>query len=196
MGTGGSRFGAGRPGWKAKAELCQALDIRKWHRGGYLRPGYFGGWRWTSSYSGETTASIGFSVSASAVELRYSSNGQGRTQQVRLNRTQCHLGGSRPWFTCPVRGERVAILYFRAGRFACRHCQRVAYQSQSEDATGRAWLRQGKAEARLGPEGERPKGMHQATYERLWRVIDECEEIKDFALALMLSRFGLSSFVN
>jgi hypothetical protein len=42
MGTGGSRYGAGRPGYKGKAEACMRLDVRMWARRGTLTPGYSG----------------------------------------------------------------------------------------------------------------------------------------------------------
>ena len=89
----------------------------------------------------------------------------------------------RPWFVCPVRGERVAGLFLRAGRFACRQCQRIAYASQSEDALGRGWRLQSKLESKLGAGWARPKGMHHATRERLVSAIVDCEQRRDDALA-------------
>jgi hypothetical protein len=86
-----------------------------------------------------------------------------------------------------VRGERVAVLFLRAGRFACRQCQRIAYASQSDDAMGRAWRKQATIEAVLGPNWTQPKGMHHATRERLLAVIWDCEERRDVALAQSLS---------
>ena len=60
---------------------------------------------------------------------------------------------------------------------------RIAYSSQSDDAMGRAWRTQAKIEARLGPNWTRPKGMHQATRERLLSLIWDCEARRDLALA-------------
>ena len=74
------------------------------------------------------------------------------------------------------------MLYLRAGRFACRHCQRIAYASQSGDVCDRTWRKQAKAEAKLGPNWTRPKGMHATTRERLLSIIRECEERRDVAL--------------
>lgn len=124
----------------------------------------------------------------------YAINGDSRTQCILMVHTPWHFGGNRAWFICPVRGERVAVLYMRGGRFACRHCQRVAYLSQSEDALGRAWRKQHKAEAKLGPDGERPRGMHSATYERLSTIICECEELRDRAPGSVLHRWGVGGF--
>lgn len=86
----------------------------------------------------------------------------------------------------PIRVERVAVLFLRAARFACRRCQRVAYGSQSEDLCGRTWRKQAKAEAKLGPTWTRPKGMHNATRERLLAIIWECDERRDAALSCYL----------
>jgi hypothetical protein len=165
-----------------KAEHCRSIDVRRWHREGILRPGRAGGWHWTDSETGELRASIGYRSDGDTVTLSYSIDGSPHTQCVRLSHTACTYGGARPWFICPIRGERVAVLFLRAGRFACRHCQRVAYGSQSADLIDRTWRRQAKAEARLGPHWTRPKGMHAATHDRLLSQIWECEERRDAAL--------------
>jgi hypothetical protein len=191
MSRGGSRFGAGRPGWKAKAEQCLPLDVRVMRRHGVLRNGYSGGWSWTWT-GGERAGSIGFTVDGAMLRLSYSVSGDPRTQYVPIVRSPCNFGGSRPWFRCPVGGERVAVLYMRGGRFACRRCQRVAYLSQSEDTIGRTWRRQGKAEKRLGPNYERPKGMHRATHEALLSVIEACQIERDAALLDAMERMGFA----
>lgn len=186
MGTGGMRYGAGRPAMHVKAEHCKQLDVQRWHRQGVLQAGSFGSWTWSNSATGERVASIGYSVSDGYVNLNYSINDKPLNQRIAIERTLCNFGGTRPWFVCPVRGERVAVLFLRAGRFACRHCQRIAYASQSDDAMGRAWRRQAKIEAKLGPNWARPQGMHHATRERLLSVIWDCEARRDVALARFL----------
>lgn len=183
MGTGGSRFGAGRPAMHVKAEHCRQLDVRRWHREGILQPGRAGGWQWTDAETGEHRASIGYRSHEGSVTLNYSIDGVDRSQTVLLSHSACNYGGERPWFICPIRRERVAVLFLRAGRFACRHCQRIAYASQSDDLCGGTWRRQQKAEAKLGPNWARPKGMHQATRERLLSIIWDCEERRNAALA-------------
>ena len=183
MPRGGRRDGAGRPGWKAKAERSTSLDVRHLDRAGVFR-GPCGG----SGTNG--SASISFTAVEGWLTLSYAIGGEARTQQIAITRTPCHYGGTRPWFRCPG-GERVAVLYLRAGRFACRHCQGIAYASQSDDVVGRAWRRQRKVEARLGEDEQRPKGMHQTTYERLLEVIDRCEYVKDVYLIAAAARLGL-----
>jgi len=83
---------------------------------------------------------------------------------------------------CPILDERVAVLYLRARRFACQHCQRIAYGSQSDDALGRTWLKQQRIEAKLGDGWQRPKGMHRSTHARLMAILWDCEDRRDAAL--------------
>ena len=182
MGRGGVRFGAGRRAVHVKAEHCEQLDVRRLHREGVLRDGVIGSWIWSDSATGERTGSIGYVVGDGFVNLNYSINDQPSNQRIALTRTPCNYGGVRPWFVCPVHGERVAVLYLRAGRFACRHCQRIAYASQSDDAIGRDWRKQSKHESKLGRGWARPKGMHHTTRERLVSAIIDCELRRDDAM--------------
>ena len=186
MGTGGMRYGAGRPVQRVKAEHCKQLDVRRWQREGLLRAGVVGSWVWNDSLTGARLASIGYSVGSGFVNLNYTVNDKASNQRIALTDSSCNYGGVRQWFVCPVRGERVAVLFLRAGRFACRHCQRVAYASQSDTALGRTWRKQAKAEAKLGPNWLRPMGMHFATRERLVSIILDCEERRDNALSSFL----------
>ena len=206
MAKGGMRYGAGRPGWKRKAEASTAFDIRHIARKGYLRGNAWFTWVWTNSYSGEVVGRVSVRVSDDPERVvlsyqwtPYDSDPQSVECTLRVNRTACTYGGNRPWFLCPQCGQRCAVVYFgaRGGRYACRKCVRVAYCSQSEDVMARAWRKQGKIEKRLaGGEGEwngwqRPKGMHHKTFHRLLDKIDASEQQKDFALMTMMERMGL-----
>ena len=148
MGKGGSGYGAGRPALHVKAEHCRRIDVREWQREGMLQEGRAGGWQWTDPDTDKQTAAIGYRANDGNVTLNYSIDGSPRTQVLWLTNTECNYGGTRPWFTCPIRRERVAMLFFMAGRFACRHCQRIAYTSQSGDPIDRTWRKQAKAEAK------------------------------------------------
>ncbi len=183
MGTGGSKYGAGRPASHLKAEQCKKIDVRIWKREGCLQPGRMGTWQWTNSETGEQLGSMGFRLDHGSVRLDYSIDGKPSGQTVRLSQSAGSFGAVRQWFICPIRGERVAVLYQRAGRFACRHCQRIAYASRSLDALGRMWRKQAKVEAKLGENWQRPKDMHKATRERPLSVIWQCEEWRDATLA-------------
>lgn len=71
-------------------------------------------------------------------------------QQVWTDRSDCHFGGSRPWFFCRC-GRRVGKLYLGSSPvWACRGCYGLAYASQHEDAKGRGILRAQRIRARLG----------------------------------------------
>ncbi len=191
MGKGGMRYGAGRPADKGKAESCQRIDVRQWAKRGTLRPGYSGAWFWHITGTDEPAGSISYRVENDAVVLSYLLDDEPRTQRVPLLSTPCHYGGARSWFACPHCAARVAVLYLRRGGFYCRRCARVAYSSQSEDACARSWRAQQKAEAKLGPNWSRPKGMHAATHERQLDVIFRCEERRELELALFMRRLGL-----
>jgi hypothetical protein len=117
-------------------------------------------------------------------------NGEKRNmdERIALIYKPCNFGGSRPWFQCPRCARQVAVLYLRSGRFACRHCQRVAYSSQSEDVMGRMWRKQQSIEARLGDNWLRPKGMRQNTYRRLLDSLMDCEEGREEAFCLLAAQ--------
>lgn len=188
MAKGGFRLRAGRPGWRVPGEHCRRIDVRHWRRTGTLRDGYRGSWIWR--VGDEPAGSIGYAVDADHVTLDYIADGAPIVERVPLDRTPCRFGGSRAWFRCPRCGERVALLYMRGTRFACRHCQRVSYASQSEDAVGRTWRKQAQAEAHLGEGWARPKGMHRSTHARLMRVITDCEAVRDHALFELWERLA------
>jgi hypothetical protein len=91
-------------------------------------------------------------------------------QYLSLDTTPCNYGGRRVWFICPQCGRRVAILY--GTPFACRHCHQLDYRSQRETGSDRAVRRALAIRRRLGwprgaVSGDKPKRMHQRTFERL-----------------------------
>jgi len=191
MGKGGERFGAGRPAEHVKAEHCRSIDARRWQREGLFSAGRAGSWQWRDTDTGEAVATICYQGQGDSVVLRYSLNGSPMHQHIWLTSTGCNFGGERTWFACPNCRRQVAKLFLRAGAgFVCRHCGRIRYSSQSEDAMGRAWRKQYKAEAKLGTNRQRPKGMHHATRAKLLAIIWDCEEQRDRALCvLMAARF-------
>lgn len=190
MARGGSRYGAGRPGWHLKAEHCLQLDVRKLAPHMLLGSGAFA-WRWTNSRTGKETGSMTIYSWPDKLRLSFTQDGRPCGHDVAIVRTACNYGGSRPWLLCPPCGGRAAVLYLRSGRFICRRCAKVAYASQSEDVFGRAWRIQAKLEAQLEKHLQRPKGMHHATRARLLEAIQACEELRDRALARFAQRMGL-----
>lgn len=187
-----------RYGAKSSTDDYRTLDVRRWAREGMLRPGHWGGWQWTRN--GEVVASIRMRAEADRVILMYrhrsgSEEWKDAEYPVRIVRTPCNLGGTRPWFLCPALGcgRRVAILY-GGGIFACRHCYQLAYASAREDAGDRATRRADRIRARLGWEpgilngsGDKPKWMRWRTFYRLTEQHDQLVNRSMHAVAL---KFG------
>lgn len=185
-------------GAKSTTDDYRTLDVRHWARAGVLRPGYWGGWQWTRN--GEVVSSIQMRADHDRVILIYkhrSGSDEWKDEQypVRIERTRCHLGGSRPWFICPALGcgRRVAILY-GGGIFACRHCYRLAYASSREDECDRVARHADRIRARLGWEpgilncpGDKPKWMRWRTFYRLTR---EHELLVDRSMRAAALKFG------
>lgn len=194
-------FGSGKSGGHATTSDYRSLDVRKLQREGTLAPGRAFSWQWTRD--GEKMASIQIQTEVNCVILSYRSRRGGDDWQpmeypVYLDRTDCTLGGIRPWFLCPANGcgRRVAKLFLGgSGVFACRHCYRLAYASQRESVDSRATRRADKIRERLGWErgilnGHRgkPKGMHWKTYRRLQTQHDDFVTV---SLNGMAKRLGL-----
>lgn len=188
---GGWRYGAGRPARYRKAESVPSLDIRRLQRGGHLSCEQRLTWRWSSG----AVVDVDAAPDAVVLHYRFKRGGewQAVAQRIAIIRTPCHYGGSRPWFACPACGRRCAIVYLW-GRPKCRTCGRLVYRSQSEDAIGRSWKRTERIMERLGQVQEgphaiprRPKGMRQATFDRLWRAwLREDERREEMMVAFLI----------
>lgn len=168
---------SGRAGTKRSTKNMHTLDIRKVHRAGLLKPGGSFTWQW--SRYGDVVASIGCTVdSIHSVTLNYRTRPyfgewQDKRYRVIVDWTACNYGGLRPWWLCPCCGRRVAVLW-GGSTYACRDCHGLAYQSTRNSPESQVFARADKLRARLGwvagvanPPGDRPKGMHHRTYERL-----------------------------
>ena len=114
------------------------LDVREMVRQGGFRAGQrLAGklaWNWPPWQRSEVE------IVAEEKGLWLSHNG--RSYHVPIERLRCPFGGARAWFRCPVCGRRCAILYLRAGYFACRRCQALVYHycvSSSRDASSLAF---------------------------------------------------------
>ena len=128
-------------GGKATVESCRSIDVLEWYRRGYLRSPQWFSWAWTQD--GERVASISVQTERHCVTLKYRSRSYGEDwsdieQRVPVTWTACRFGGERPQFVCSVTSNgvycgRSVIKLYGAGRlFACRHCYRLAYASQTE----------------------------------------------------------------
>ncbi len=197
-------LGSGRHDrWDARETTAgvRRLDVRALHRAGRLAPGGDCGWSWSDG--GLITIRVSTLDDAGRalfLVLHYRARrGQGEWEDVAevvtLDWTPCRYGGWRPWFECPVSvggrscGRRVAILYGAGTYFACRQCYRLAYPSTRQDAGDRALAQARAIRMRLGgtanmlePFPNKPKGMHDRTYTRLFWAAHKLEAAS-FALA-------------
>lgn len=174
-----------------------AIDVRRWHRDGFLTPHQTFSWKWSREH--EEIASIQVRTETDRVILAYRhrnkrGNWMNESYSVWLDWSLCNFGGQRPWFLCPSQccGRRVALLY--GGRiFACRQCYQLAYASQRETWSHRAIRRADRIRNKLGWEvgiingnGSKPKGMHWKTFERLTTQHDAFVELSFAGIAARL----------
>ena len=76
MSSGGSRYGADRPGGHVKAEACSSIDGRQWHREGVLQARRDGVWSRTDAKTGAVKANVAYGFGADTLLLcSYDSNG-------------------------------------------------------------------------------------------------------------------------
>jgi len=190
MGTGGTRYGAGRPGWRRKCEHLLALDIRvlasREHLPSESHITRYFPWQWTRG--GEPAGSIRVQAESHQLRLSYSASNQPFDYPVSVERTPCHYGGSRPWFRCPRCSARNAVLYGTAadGRFGCRRCMRLGYASESESLIDRINRKLHKLEAKLA-DGKKPKWMRWRTFDRICKQLDAADQMWSHEA---LGRFG------
>ena len=125
-------------------EESTELDINWCNREDVLEPGTRT-LTWTRESDGEETASIGCRYSPAekdgdpeGLELFYTDHPTFGTRRkvsytVRIERTECNFGGTRPWWNCPSCGERVAKIYNVPGRdkWVCRDCGDLLYRPQT-----------------------------------------------------------------
>jgi hypothetical protein len=170
---------------RALVEQTHALDMRRLHRAGMLRPGASGALSWRTSFAGEpgpVTAQLTHAATHDgAVSLVFRPvHGDARPQVVALAWTACRYGGARPWFRCPALGcgRMCAILYQRgAGIFACRRCWGLAYRSQRMTQLERLEAKAERLYARIGSSpdddvAEKPPRMWWRTFNR---IVDQAE---------------------
>jgi len=163
------------------------LDVRALFRDGSLTPGRYVTKQW--SRQGQVFAVVQFI--AGKGRLTICNKEWQACYSVRLTWTACPLGGHRVWFRCPKCQRRCALIYSDDGiQFACRECLDLGYQSQLDDKAWRELRRRNKIRDILGwhghNEGERPKGMRQATFQRLCEQHDDHDRASLVAMARKL----------
>lgn len=158
----------------------QYAGTYSWERGGDRTAQV--GWRTDDEYPEELTLTFAATVGGDEQEF---------TQHIRITHTECNFGGTRPWWRCPFCSDRVAKLYAAPGepRFACRECQKFGYvSSRASGNTDRTLrMRYNRIRKKLGGEPtnpawpepyvpDRPKGMHQDTYDDLVRDLHRAQD--------------------
>ena len=202
-------LGSGRQSGSGRGTVgsCRALDINLLNKAGYIGTRCSGSWQWLRD--GERVAWIRVFGEVERLKLVYRSRRAGEEwvdviEYVEIAQVPCHLGGFRPYFICPgieggVACRRRAVKIHGSGRyFLCRNCCRLAYGSQSENATDRTIRRADKLRMALGGEPGleqplplRPKGMWRRTYDRRAAAIMAADEEAEAAfLSEACYRFG------
>ena len=193
-------FGSGhycRTSGKYTVEHYRRTYIGLLAKRGLLEPGVEGPIYWNRG--GKPDGSITVKAGIDSVTFTYSLTINGGEpeiieQHIRVERTPCHFGGSRPWFTCPSCHNRVGLLVIAGRLFTCRKCSNLAYACQLESKSDRASRRIRKIQKRLGNEEwqnvldiwlPKPKGMHWKTYNRIVAQADKPLRIFQSEMAAM-----------
>jgi len=180
------------------------LDLNRLRKQGFVRPGARTGplgIQWTNSYTGETTA---FGLISGSMDLPGESWFRIElghlNQRITLVPRRRHFGGYQWYFICPATNRLVSVLWRPPGasRFCSRYAwgRQVAYASQFETPSDRAWRAQGKIKARLIGELDpdewdlppKPKWMRWSTYNRLEARFDHYEDVLDTGLLEIAAR--------
>jgi hypothetical protein len=157
-----------------KVERYLALDVRKVAVYGLLKPDTEASILLRAP-AGNRIASAHLDVGTATLRLRLADFLSSVPTEIRIERTACPFGGSRPWFRCRLCNSRRAILYGpdEDNTFSCRRCMGLVYSSQDERKIDRLYRKQGKLEAKLvGPYCARPKSMHWGTFARISKKLD------------------------
>jgi hypothetical protein len=161
---------------RATGEGLDVLDAAELWRTGRLTPGT----RWTCAWrrSGFLDGYLAVVAYDGCFDVIFKPSGadEGRYEirdRVDLTHTYPTYGGRRWWFVCSGCARRCGKL-FGGWNLRCRICLELTYQSLYESDARRSLRRASRIRRRLGGTGdlaepfpERPKGMHQSTYQRL-----------------------------
>ncbi|MEH6476222.1 MAG: hypothetical protein V7727_11060 [Sneathiella sp.] len=183
---------------KNTVEEALTLNLSRLIKQGSIVPGKHvkGQLTWTSSRTGDVTATIGyeadlFNKEDAWLRLIYTVDGETRDYRIYLTTTVPNYGGLRWWFICPITGDKTYTLHTVGGRkFASRKVYNIGYQSQQESKLYGSLTRAQNIRERLGGSCDvtemfpsRPKGMWRRTH---WRWFLKYEK----ALGNMNSQIG------
>jgi hypothetical protein len=192
-------------GWLAGAKKLRvethavALRVGELARRGALRADASGTLTWGDPE--RAFGAVNFRSAGTRLVLSYRIGDGDRAHHVAehipLARVGAGFGGMRTYFRCPGEGcnRCVEVLYLANGRFRCRRCHNLAYESQYEAAHRRARRRATKMRARLrygawepyawAPVA-RPKGMWRRKFWRLQDAIDKADHVATAAHVMQL----------
>jgi hypothetical protein len=104
------RKGVRRVRCRPKVEHYVALDIRQLHDYGLLKPGTEGSVLLKSA-DGRQIATASFLIAPSKLRVQLEGVRCSVPTEIRIERTACPFGGTRPWLRCRRCNSRRAVLY-------------------------------------------------------------------------------------
>jgi hypothetical protein len=195
-----------RPRYRACLQDGLKLDLNALARQGFIKFGANIGARrisWSNSHHGAIASCV---ISADMTDPSHAwfriAIG-GFVQQITLVSRPRHFGGRQWLFLCPATGRQATVLWKPPG--AARFCSRqawgrqVAYRSQFQNATDRAYFGKERIKARLIGDLDphewelppKPKWMRWETYNRYVERFDEYEGMLDKAsISSVVKRLG------
>lgn len=181
-------FGSG--GWNLRhagtVEGRRRIDACAFAREGLLKQGIIATVSWGE---GDGKNSIVVLGGPDEVRLQYSwrrgdAPWMPHEETISIDRLARPYGGAQAYFRCPKCSRRVRFLIHGEIRYLCRHCLDLVHASTRERESDRAMRKVNKLRRRIGAEigleaaiGPKPKGMHQATFDRIYTEILQGEEI-------------------
>lgn len=153
-------------------------------------------WQKSFRWNDGASVTVSFRPALAIVETRLPGLATIETT-VELDTTPLHFGGHRVWWKCPCCQARAGVLYWQAGRWQCRRCAALVHESTRQSDDSRAYARVKKVRNALGwggglvsPMGERPKGMHRSTYQRLMQELTDASIAAAGAGGVAMERLG------
>lgn len=171
-------------------ETMPFVDMRALRRLGLIHPGErtCDTLRWSNGAGivAEARVSVDLSdIDSATIRIAAVSPTPPVQQRIAIEAIDCHFGGHRFYFLCPLEGHRCEVLYFVNGTFASRQAHSLSYTAQRVSELSRARRRRRKVADRLDGRGllPRPRGRHR--YELVQRLRESTKkERKLFAVGL------------
>jgi hypothetical protein len=194
-----------RPRYRACLQDGLKLDLNLLARKGFIKFGADIGARrisWSNSHRGEIARGV-ITADMTDPNAWFRITIGGFVQQIALVSRPRHFGGRQWFFQCPATNRLATVLWQPPG--ASKFCSRqawgrqVAYRSQFQGASDRAYLGKERIKARLIGDLDpaewdlppKPKWMRWATYNRYVERFDEYEGLLDQAsISSVVKRLG------